>query len=298
MTLWSRWTALLLLAWAATSIYVVSADQQAVVTRFGRLIEARVMPGLHFSLPWPIDQVARLKVRQTQRVVIGGSDVDGAIGRSEPIESQFLTGDRNLIHIRTVVQYSIGVPVEYLFQIESVDTFIGNVVAAEIARSVAQTGVDEILTTGKARLQEEVRGSAQKRLNDWRSGILISSVNVESVTPPAEAADAFRDVSGARADASRIVNDAQGYLNDVLPRARGEATQLTEGAEGHKQRVMNQAIGDSERFRQLAVEYAKASEVNGRRLYLETLEQVLPRIRKVFVDKNGKLDLTIVRKGE
>ena len=294
-----RWLrALLLCAWAATGVYVVPEDQQAVVTRFGRIVEPRVMPGLHVSLPWPVDRVSRLKVRQTQRAVIGGGVADGIIGRAEPLESQFLTGDQNLIHIRTVVQYSIGVPVDYLFQVEFVDTFLGDVVSAELARSVAGTGVDDILTTGKARLQEEVRGSAQKRLNDFRSGILIASVNIESVTPPAEAADAFRGVAGARADSSRIVNEAQGYLNDVLPRARGEAGQMMEAAEGHKQRVMNQAIGDSERFRQVAAEYAKASAVNGRRLYLETLEQVLPRIRKVFVDKNGQLDLTILRKGE
>ena len=294
--LWLK--ALLFLAWVATGIYVVPADQQAVVTRFGRIVEPRVMPGLHVTLPWPIGRVVKLKVRQTQRAVIGGSVADGVIGRSEPLESQFLTGDQNLIHIRSVAQYSISVPVDYLFQIDSVDTFLGNVVAAEIARSVARIGVDEILTTAKARLQEEVRGSAQRRLNDVRSGILIASVNIESVAPPAEAADAFRDVAGARADSSRIVNEAHGYRNDVLPRARGEAQQMREAAEGHKQRVMNQAIGDTERFRQVAAEYAKASQVNGRRLYLETLEQVIPRIRKVFVDSKSKADVTIVRKGE
>ena len=294
-----RWLpALMLIGWLATSIYIVPADQQAVVTRFGRVVEPRVMPGLHVALPWPIDRATRLKVRQAQRTVIGGDAADRLTGRSEPLRSQFLTGDQNLIHMRTVVQYSVGVPVDYLFQVDNVAALIGAVVEAELARSLARLGVDDILTTGKASLQEEVRGSAQKRLNDLRSGVLIASVNIETVTPPAEAADAFRDVASARADSSRIVNEAHGYSNDIVPRARGEARQMMEAAEGHKQRVMNLALGDTARFRQVAEEYAKASEVNGRRLYMETLEQVLPRIRKVFVDKNGNLDLTILRKDE
>ena len=249
-------------------------------------------------MPWPIDRVDRLKVRQLQRTVIGGDVADNVLGRAEPLRSQFITGDQNLIHMRTVVQYSVGVPVDYLFQAGNVEALIGAVVEAELARAVAHVGVDDILTTGKASLQEEVRAQAQRRLNDLRAGVLISTVNVESVAPPPEAADAFRDVASARADSSRIVNESHGYANDVVPRARGEARQLMESAEGHKQRVMNQALGDTQRFNQVAAEYAKASEVNGRRLYVETLEQVLPRIRKLFVDKNGNFDLTIVGKGE
>jgi membrane protease subunit HflK len=199
--------------------------------------------------------------------------------------------------MRTVVQYSVAVPVDYLFQTGNVETLITAVVEAELARATARLGVDDILTTAKVRLQEEVRASAQKHLNDSRAGVLISSVNVESAVPPAEAADAFRDVASARADSSRIVNESHGYLNDIVPRARGEAQQMLEAAHGHRQRVINQALGDTARFRQVAAEYEKASQVNGRRLYVETLEQVLPRIRKVFVDKNGNLDLTILGKG-
>jgi membrane protease subunit HflK len=288
----------LLLGWIGTGVYVVPADQQAVVTRFGRVVETRVMPGLHVAFPWPVDRVERLKVRQLQRAVIGGDVTDNVLGRIEPPKSQFLTGDQNLIHMRTVVQYSVSVPVDYLFRSESVETLIAAAVEAELARTAARLAVDDILTTGKAQLQEEVRASAQKRLNDLRAGIAIASVNVESVVPPAEAADAFRDVASARADSSRIVNESHGYLNDIVPRARGEAQQMIEAAQGHRQRVINEALGDTERFRQVAAEYEKASQVNGRRLYVETLEQILPRIRKVFVDRNGNLDLTILGKNE
>src|SRR5262249_47411278 len=153
----------------------------------------------------------------------------------------------------------------------------------------------DILTTQKAAIQEEVRAAAQKVANDYRAGVLLASVNIESVAPPPEAADAFRDVASARADSARIVNEAQGYANDVLPKARGQAQQMTESAQAYKQRKTNEAIGDASRFTQVAAEYAKAAEVNGRRIYMETMEQILPKIRKLIVDKNGNLDLTIIR---
>ena len=158
--------------------------------------------------------------------------------------------------------------------------------------------VDAVLTTEKAAIQEEVRAAAQKRINDYHAGVQLSTINIESVTPPPEAADSFRDVASARADAERVVNESQGYANDLIPKSRGEAQQMKEAAEGFKQKKINEASGDAARFTQVAAEYAKAAQVTGERLYMETMEQILPRIRKLIVDKNGNLDLTIIRKGD
>ncbi|MBL8177452.1 MAG: FtsH protease activity modulator HflK [Bryobacterales bacterium] len=291
----------LLYAFAAilvlSSVYIVPADQQAVVTRLGAVVEPRVTPGIHLSLPWPIDRVTKLKVQQLQRLVIGGALSDTVVGRAQPLLSQFLTGDQNIIHMRVVVQYSVGVPADYLFRAEDVSRLIAAATESELARRIAAHSVDAVLTTEKAAIQEEVRAAAQKLINGYRAGVILASVNIESAAPPPEAADAFRDVASARADSSRIVNEAQGYSNDVIPKARGQAQQLLESAAAFKQRKINEAQGDASRFTQVAAEYAKASEVNGRRLYMETMEQVLPRIRKLIVDKNGNLDLTIIRKG-
>jgi membrane protease subunit HflK len=286
-----------LVLWLLTSIYIVPADQQAVETRFGKVISGRVMPGIHFSLPWPIDRVTRLKVRQLQRLVVGGDISDGVLGRTQPLASQFLTGDQNIINMRVVVQYSVGVPVDYLYQTQEVAKAVGAAVEAELARRISRRNVDAILTTEKAAIQEETRAAAQKRINEYRTGVLISTINIEIVTPPPEAADAFRDVASARADSARIVNEAQGYANDVIPKARGEAQQMLEAAAAYKQRKTNEALGDAARFTQVAAEYERASAVNGRRLYLETMEQILPRMKKLIVDKSGNLDLTIIRKG-
>ena len=288
----------LLAVWVLSGIYLVGTEQQAVESLFGKVVAPRVLPGLHYALPWPIESVTKLKVRQLQRLVVGGDLPDSVLGRTQPLASQFLTGDQNIISARIVVQYSVSVPADYLFQAQNPAKVVGAAVESEMARRIAQSGVDAVLTTEKAAIQDQVRAAAQKLLNQYRAGVLLSTVNIESVTPPPEAADAFRDVAGARADTARIVSESQGYANDLIPRARGQAQQMLEEAEAFQEKKVNEASGDAARFNQIAAEYSKASLITGRRLYLETMEQVLPRIRKVIVDENGNLDLTIVRKGE
>ena len=298
-----RWTrgriaAAALGVWVLSGVYLVAPDQQAVETRFGKVVSPRVMPGIHFLLPWPIDKVTRLKVRQLQRLVVGGDLPDTVLGRGDPARSQFLTGDQNIIGMRVVVQYYVGVPADYLFRNQDAGRAVGAAVEAELARRVAHRTVDAVLTTEKAAIQEEVRAAAQRRVDGYQSGVILSTVNIESVSPPPEAADAFRDVAGARADAARIVNEAQGYANDLVPKARGEARQMEEGAQAYREKKINEAAGDASRFEQAAAEYSKAAEVTGERLYVEAMEQVLPKIRKLIVDRNGNLDLTIVRRGD
>jgi membrane protease subunit HflK len=286
------------LLWVASGVYLVAPDQQAVETRFGRVVEPRVLPGIHYSMPWPIDRVYKLKVQQTQRLVIGGDIADGVLGRSQPLLSQFLTGDQNIINMRVVVQYSVGVPADYLFRHQDVARSVGSAVEAELARRIAHRTVDAVLTTEKIAIQDEVRAAAQKLVNEYHSGVIVSTVNIEMVGPPPEAADSFRDVASAKADSARIVNESQGYANDVIPKARGEAQKALEESAAYKERKINEAAGDASRFTQVAEEYNKAAQVTGHRLYVETMEQILPKIRKLIVDKNGNLDLTIVRKGE
>ncbi len=293
-----QWMAAAFGLWLLTGVYLVNTQQQAVLTRFGAVVDPRVLPGIHISLPWPIDRVTRLKVQQLQRLVVGGDSADTVVGRSQPLRSQFLTGDQNLLNLRVVVQYSVGSPVDYLFRTGDIAQVVSSAVESALAARIARQTVDTILTSGKAAIQDEVRSSAQRVLDDYRAGVLLSTINIESVTPPPEAADAFRDVASARADSSRIVNEAQGFANDVIPRARGEAQQLLESAQGYRQRKIDEAQGDAARFTQVAAEYTKATQVNGEQLYLETMEAILPRIKKLIVDNKGNLDLTIVRRGE
>ncbi len=288
----------LLAAWLLSGVFFVATDQQAVVTRFGAVVSPRVLPGVHYATPWPIESVTKLKVNQLQRLVIGGEAPDLVLGASRPLASQFVTGDQNIIQMRVVVQYAVSVPADYLFRAVDVAQTAAAAVEAELARRIARSGVDAVLTTEKLAIQDAVLAVAQKRLDDYRAGVRLSTVNIESVTAPPEAADAFRDVASARADTARIVSEAQSYANDLLPRARGEARQMIESAQAHRASRINEAAGDAARFTAVAAEYAKAPQVTGSRLYIETLEQILPRIRKLIVDPKGNLDLSIIRRGE
>jgi membrane protease subunit HflK len=288
----------LLGAWILSGIYIVSPEQQAVVTMFGAVTAPRVLPGIHYALPWPIDSVYKLKVHQLRRTTIGGDLADNVLGRLQPVSSEFLSGDQNLLNIRVVAQYSVSEPRDFLFQTEDVDRVVSAVVGAELSRRIAHTTVDDILTTEKIAIQNDVLHASQQTIDAYRTGATISSISIESVIPPAEAADAFRSVASAKADAIRIVNQAEGYTNDLLPRARGEAAQLLEQAQAYKEGKVNRAAGDAARFEAVAAEYAKAPKVTSTRAYVEAMEQILPKLKKLIVDSNGNVDLTVIRRDE
>jgi len=292
-----RILAALALAWVLSGTFVVRPEQQAVVTRLGAVAEARVYPGIHYALPWPIDRVTKVKVNQLQRLVVGGDLADSVLGRTQPLPSQFLTGDQNIITVRVVVQYSVAVPVDFLFRSVDAARTIGCAVEAELARRIARRGVDAVLTTERMAIQDEVLGAAQARLNQYGIGVKLSTINIENAAPPPEAADAFRDVASARADTARIIDEARGYANGLIPRARGEAMQLTQSAEAYRQTKVDEAQGDASRFTLVEAEYSRAAEVTGQRLYLETMEQVLPKIRKLIIDADGNVDLSIISRG-
>ncbi len=287
----------LLALWLVLGIYLVPTEEQAVLTTFGAVTVERATPGVGWHWPWPIGQVHRLKVRELKRAFIGGEVADEAnVIPADPALSQFITGDQNIINVRTVVQYSVADPADYLFRAAEANRTVANAVEAELGRQIAARTVDEVLTTEKVAIQEIVRRRAQQLIDGYELGVVVSTVNIRSVTPPPEAADAFRDVASARADSARIFNEAEGYANDIVPRARGEAQQMLISSLGHKERVINEALGDAARFTGLAAEYAKNRQVTRDRLFLETMEQVLPRLRKTIVDESGNLDLTIVRR--
>jgi modulator of FtsH protease HflK len=285
-------------AWLLSGIFLVPPDQQAVVTTWGAVTSARVLPGLHFALPWPIQQVYKLKVHQLRRTVIGGDVADIPLGRLQPAASEFLSGDENLLNMRVVAQYSVSEPRNFLFHAVNVDQVVGAAVESELARRVAHTPVDSIMTTDKVAIQDDVLRAAQKCLDGYNVGVALSSVNIENVAPPPDAADAFRDVAGARADAIRFVSEAQGYANDLLPRAHGQAEQMEQEAQAYQGGKVNHALGDAARFDQVEAAYVKAPEVTATRVYVEAMEQILPKLHKLVVDSSGNFDLSIIGKDD
>jgi membrane protease subunit HflK len=284
--------------WLVSGIYLVQPDQQAVVTRFGAVVAPRVTPGLYYTFPWPVDSVYKLKVRQARRLTVGGELPDAVLGRTQAAAAQFITGDQNLIDVNAVVQYSVSDPARFLFRSADVPTVIRSSIESELARRIGRTRVDDILTTGKVAIQNAVRDAAQRDLDAFQTGVVLASVNIDSVSPPAEAADSFRDVASARADAIRAVSEAQGYGNDLVPRARGEAAQLLDSAQAYRESKVNIANGDATRFMEVAAEYRKAPKVTADRTYIEAMEQILPKIKKLILEPNQHLDLTLVRRAD
>jgi membrane protease subunit HflK len=294
-----RWPIVLVLLYLFSGIYFVAPQQQAVVLRFGRVVGPPLAPGIHYHLPFPIERIVKLKVLETKRLTVGIEMPDQFLGRSAsetPI--QYLTGDQNIINLQMAVQFNIKDPAAYLFQARDVTQLVARAVESAFTQTVAGHNVDSLLTTGKVEVQNATWQKSQQILDLYHSGVALNSINIENVTPPAEVADAFREVASARADRDRIINEAHGYANDALAKARGEADKLLSEAASYRQQRINEAQGEAARFEKLIAEYSKAKDVTERRLYLETMEEVLPRIKKVIIDSNGSkslLELGIIR---
>jgi membrane protease subunit HflK len=281
----------ILAAYLLSGIYFVSADQQAVVLRFGAVRESRVQAGVHWALPYPIGQVIKLRVRETKRLMLG---LDGI----EPVKrSQYLTGDRNILNIRLVVQFAISDPAQYLFRTGDVSVVVSNAARGALAQVVAGRHVDDLLTTEKVAVQERVQAVAQAALSRYECGVTLLGVVLDSIVPPDEVVDAFRLVASAREDSNRIVREAESYANGVVPVARGEAAQMGEEALTYNNQRVNEATGDASRFSGVAAEYAKAPAQTATRLYLETVEEVLPKMDKTIVGADpASVELQFLRK--
>jgi membrane protease subunit HflK len=282
---------LVVAAYLLSGIYFVSADQQAVVLRFGAVRESRVQAGVHWSWPYPVGQVIKLRVRETKRLTLG---LDGV----EPVKrSQYLTGDRNILNIRLVVQFAISDPVQYLFRTADVSAAVANAARGALAQVVAGRHVDDLLTTEKVAVQERVQMVAQTALSRYDCGVTLLGVVLDSIVPPNEVVDAFRLVASAREDSNRIVREAESYANGVVPVARGEAARMGEEALTYNTQQVNQATGDASRFSDVAAEYSKAPSETATRLYLETVEEVLPKLDKTIVGTDPKsVDLQFLKK--
>jgi membrane protease subunit HflK len=280
-----------------SGLYVVRPGERAVVRRFGKA-SALVGPGLHVSFPWPIDRRARVRTEEPRRVTIGFAAVDQSVGASaDPRLSRFLSGDENVVQVMMVVQYTVQDPAAFLFTAQESKRMVEVSAQRALAEALSGVQVDDVLTNAKLAICEAVRGKTQFSLNNLKMGIQVVSVNIPAAEPPAEVAADFQDVASARVDYHRIIDEANAYAEETVPKAKGEASQMVAQAEGYKARVTNEAQGDAAYFSKLRAEYARAPEVTSSRLYVESMERLLPKMRVVVADESGNrpLDLSIVR---
>ncbi len=277
---------ILLVLWLASGFYRVGTDEQGVVLRFGKYVETTAA-GLHYHSPVPIETVETPKVTRINRVEIGfrGGNARAA---SHLEESLMLTGDENIVDIGFAVLWKIGDAKNFLFNIRNPELTVKAVAESVMREVVGNTKIDDVLTEGRQQVEQRTRSELQGIMNDYVSGIEIVEVKLQSVDPPGQVIDAFRDVQAARADQERKRNEAEAYANDIIPRARGESAQIRLDAEGYKEQTVADAEGEVSRYLAILGEYAKAKDVTRQRMYLETMEQVLGGMDKVIIDnKNG-----------
>ncbi len=270
----------------------VNPDEVGIVLRFGEYIR-QLPPGLNFRWPYPVEQVLLPKVTRMNRIEVGmrgSSDTRDATStiRNVPEESLMLTGDENIVDINFVVFWQISNAPDFLFNIQNPEGTVKAVAESAMREIVGQSDIEPILTAARAKTEQEAQALIQRVLNSYGAGIRVVQVQLQKVDPPAQVIDAFRDVQAARADQERLQNEAQAYANRVVPEARGDAERILQGAQGYRDKVIAEAKGEADRFINVLGEYQKAPGVTRRRIFIDTLQQVLSDTDKIIIDeKNG-----------
>jgi membrane protease subunit HflK len=247
-------------------------------------------PGPHYRLPQPIERVNKVKVKQVRRIEIGFRTVNPgppARYRFVPEESLMLTGDEQIVDAQIIVQYQVKDPTKFLFNVRNLERPQGALMdAAEVAlrQVVGQRPIDDVLIGEKLQIEIDIRELLQQIIDGYDSGVGVVEVKLQTVRPPEQVASAFSDVVSAKEDKDRLIKEAEGYREDVLPKARGQAQKILREAEGYKAERTKRAQGDADRFLVVLKEYTKAKDVTRKRLYLETMQRILPGIRKFVID--------------
>lgn len=269
--------------------YTVDSGEEAVVLRFGRHVETVNTSGLKWKIPL-VDQVYKAKVSEVKRLEFGFRTVkEGAAAeyRDVPVESLMLTGDENLINVETIVQYKIVDIEKFFFEVTQAEQALRVAAEATIRRVVANHPMDAALTEDKLSIQQEIRDDLQSICESYHLGISITAVQLQDVFPPDEVNDAFKDVASAREDRTSYINQAETYANETIPRARGNAAEALNQAEAFKEKRIAEATGDVALFNSILAEYRQGKGVTRTRMYLETMEEILPGITVYIVDEQG-----------
>ncbi len=287
-----------------TSFYTVSADSQAVVLRFGKPIDTKG-PGLHFKLPFGIDSALNVEVERQLKQEFGyGTDGASNVWQySDPgeqeLEKSMVTGDLNAALVEWVVQYRINDPEQYLFAVRDPDATLRHLSESVVREIVGDRTVDEVITVGRQEIEAVATAKLQAATSSYTMGLRIEQVQLKDVNPPRAVQSSFNAVNQAQQDKETAINVANGEYNKEIPRARGEADRMISAAEGYAKKRVNEAEGDVASFEALLVEYTAAPEITRRRLYLETMTDILPRLGKtIILDEEAKGILPLLNLNE
>ncbi|MEO6079157.1 MAG: FtsH protease activity modulator HflK [Steroidobacteraceae bacterium] len=263
--------ALVLTVWLSTGLFQIDASDKGVIQRFGRFSSVRG-EGVGIAFPWPIEKVTKVNVSAVNSV---------------EYRSLMLTSDVNLVEIRAAIQYQKADPVKVLFQVKDVENTLAVVSESAIREIVGQTNLDGVLGVARQQITTSARDLIQRTLDSYNSGIRIVSVNLTNVQVPDEVLASQRDANKAIEDKERYSQEAQSYVNDILPKAEGDAQKMLQDAEGYKAQVVSLAEGDVARFNSVYTAYALAPEVTRQRMYIETIENIMYQSKKIILDSKG-----------
>ncbi len=293
----------LLLIGAKSMVYSIGPDEVGIIQRFGRYIEPPAPPGLHMKLPLGIDRVTPVKVTKVFAEEFGFRTLRAGVrteysSRSYLEESLMLTGDLNVLDVRWIVQFKIKDPASLLFKIKSPRDNVRDISEVVMRRLVGDYRVDEVLTTAREEIDDLAHIEIQKILDNYQTGIQIVTLKLQDVNPPDAVKPAFNEVNEAKQEKERVVNQAWEAYNKTIPRARGEAKKIIREAEGYELEKINNAQGDAERFLAAWSEYKKAPKITKKRLYLETMMEVLPKAKKYIIDPTQTSILPLLNLGQ
>jgi len=276
--------------WLASGLYIITPGEQGVIQRFGAFTRTQLHEGLGYHLPWPVESVSKVNVSEVRRVEIGFTKQKASYGQTQdvPNESLMLTSDLNIISIDLVVLWNIKSAEDYKFNIADPDNTIKKVAESAIREVVGQTEMFPIMTADREKVVQRTRDIMAKMLDQYKSGVNISQVTMQEAEVHPDVQDDFQKVQSAKQEASNAENLAGVYRQTIIPKARGEAFQIEQEAKAYKQTVIDKATGDASRFTAVYTAYLTGPEVTKKRMYLETMEDILKNAQKTIVDSNGK----------
>lgn len=290
--------AVFLLIGIFSGYYTVSPESEAVVQRLGKFKEV-TKPGLHFKLPYGIDTASIVPVRRQLKLEFGfitdGATNPDQASESPELERDMVTGDLNAAQVEWILQYSISSPQDYLFQVRDPGGTLRDLTEAVMCEIIGDRTVDEVLTIGRTEIETEALIRLKSLLANLNMGINAEQIQLKNVHPPAPVQRSFDEVNRAQQEREQMINEANGEYNRVIPKAKGLADQRISGAEGFAVQRINEAEGDVARFKELLIQYDKAPAITKQRLYLETMNEVLPNLgSKIIIDEDAKQFLPLM----
>ena len=284
-----------------TAFYTVQAESQGVVLRFGKYIKT-VEPGLKFKLPFGIDTVQIVPVRRQLKQEFGVSTRDATnpyqytSSSEQTREKSMVTGDLNAASVEWIVQFRVNNPKQFLFQVKEPESTLRAVSESVMREVVGDRTVDEVITVGRQEIEVVALQRMQELVDNYKMGLSIDQVQLKDVNPPPPVQPSFNEVNQAQQEREQLINQANGEYNKVVPRARGEADQKIRSAEGYALKRVNEAEGDATKFTALFTEFLKAPEVTKRRLHLETMRSIIPKMgKKIILDSDAKQILPLLQ---